>query len=138
MKFPARVARALTLQLIAVVMLFAQLHVCSTAFHHVDGQICHEAHETGTASASHSPDHRHERECELRPCHDQAPELTANAGNTRDVSAEPIILASHPPVLNMGVVEYEAVSSWLIESSPPTGPPLRRLSRAPPFFLQPA
>lgn len=137
MNFPARVARAVILQLVAVVVLFGQLHVCSTAFHHVDGQICSEAHETGTALASHAPDHQHERECELRPCHDQAPELTANGGK-RDLPVEACILASSPVVPRLRVVEREAVSSWLIESSPPTGPPLLRLSRAPPSILQPA
>lgn len=136
-KLPCKVAQKLTLQLVAVVMLLAQLHVCSTAFHHVDGQICHEAHETGTALASHAPDHQHKRECELRPCHEQAPELTANGG-MRDLPVEACILASNPIVPRMRVVDREAVSSWLIESSPPTGPPLLRLSRAPPSILQPA
>lgn len=127
----------LTLQLIAVVMLFAQLHVCSTVFQHVDGQLCQEGHQTDSGLEGHAPDHQHERECELRPCHDQAPEVTANGG-MRDLPVEACILASNPVVPRMRVLEREAVSSWLIESSPPTGPPLLRLSRAPPSILQTA
>ena len=127
--------RAWLLQFVAVTMLFGQLHVCSQTFHHQDGAVCTDRHEGAATASAHAPDHHHEHECELKPCHDPADERAFLANLSRDQAPEVALLPLDAPVIQVPIPAHDSPVVWLIESSPPTGPPLSRPSRAPPVFL---
>lgn len=138
MNRPKNFVRALLLQLVAVVMLLGNLHVCSQILHHARGPACTDGHQSVSGISAHPPDHRHEHECELRPCHDQVAKIALLASAQRDLPSDSAILPVEPVSPQAPELGDSASLVWLIATSPPTGPPLSRTCRAPPFFLQPA
>lgn len=138
MSFLKTPLRVFLLQLVAVVMLVGQLHVCPQVYQHANGVACTERHEGASIASVHAPDHNHEHECELRPCHNPVGERVFLANLLRDHVSDAALLSPDPPSIWLPGFPERAPLVWLNELSLPTGPRLSRSSRAPPAFLQPA
>ena len=117
-------------------LLLGQFHVCSQIFLHSDGSACSGEHVIHGGLAEHKVGGHHHDACSIKPCHDQKPDVLNASSAQRDIQFDAIALPAPIETTESAPTLPNQVISWLVEASPPTGPPLHRSTRAPPTFLQ--
>lgn len=122
-----------------VLLLGAQMHLCSPTFQYADGRQCETC---PTLSHLETPESSHELLtdahgdchdcCVLTSCHDVEP--TQSDLLSQSAPSLAMVIPKSVELPSGWVVEAPRSIVLFIEGCPPTGPPLDTSPRGPPFF----
>lgn len=134
-----RSKRRLSHLLVAILLLFVQLHLCQAEYVLPGGEKCYTCVALDEADHGHAPLQVSEGEhgdchdcCEIRPC-DEGGKNEATVVPT----SQNVLLMALPtalPNLVVPTVDEPYVTFVYLAGCPPTGPPTESRSRAPPAF----